>query len=116
MHPFTGRDVFDRRSGLWLDWTRTFALRSLATDTRLLVRTRGAWSHRWAGWVVQPLLEPAHLLMERRMRLGIRSSTERNTLQATEVGHDTAAGGAGEDAPGVAAARRVRGAGGVRRG
>ena len=116
MHPFTGHDVLDRPSRLWLDWTWTFALRPHATATRLLVRTRGAWSRRWVGWLMQPALEPVHFLMERRMLLGIRSRAERNALQVTEVGHDTAAGGAGEDAPGVAAARRDRGAGGVRRG
>ncbi len=76
MHPFTGRDVLDRPSRLWLDWTWSFVLRPRAEGTRLLIRTRGAWSHRWVACLIQPLLEPVHFLMERRMLLGIRQRAE----------------------------------------
>lgn len=76
MHPFTGRDVLGRPSRLWIDWTWSFVLRPRAAGTRLLVRTRGAWSHRWVGWLIQPLLEPVHFLMERRMLLGVRKRAE----------------------------------------
>ncbi|HEY6686786.1 MAG TPA: hypothetical protein VI094_11335 [Propionibacteriaceae bacterium] len=89
MHPFTGRDVLDRSSRLWLDWTWSFALRPKGQVTRLLVRTRGAWSHRLLSLLIQPLLEPVHFVMERRMLLGIRDRAEGSVdaTRSSSVGH-----------------------------
>lgn len=76
MHPFTGVDVMDRPSRLWLDWTWAFVVRDRADGARLLIRTRGTWSHRWLGWLSLPVLEPVHFVMERRMLLGLKERAE----------------------------------------
>jgi hypothetical protein len=78
MHPFQGRDVDPATEpGVpWLDWTWSFVLAPRQAGTRLILRTRGAWSSPAIAALLLPVLEPVWFVMERRMLIGIRERAE----------------------------------------
>jgi hypothetical protein len=78
MHPFLGRDVepATEPGAPWLDWSWSFVLEPRPLGTRLLLRTRGAWSSPAVATALLPVLEPVWFVMERRMLLGIRERAE----------------------------------------
>jgi hypothetical protein len=53
-----------------------FVLRPVAEGCRLIARVRGELSPSWLAVVVRPLLEPTHLVMERKMLLGLKRRAE----------------------------------------
>jgi hypothetical protein len=64
------------RSRAVFDWTWVFVLRPVAEGCRLIARVRGELSPSWLAVVVRPLLEPTHLVMERKMLLGLKRRAE----------------------------------------
>jgi hypothetical protein len=62
------------------DFTWAFVLRPASGGTtRLVVRERYAYAHRWVAAVVEPV-EVVSLIMSRRMMHGIRQRSERHRL------------------------------------
>ena len=45
---------------------------------RLLVRTRIQWNRKLLRWMIGPVMQTGHYIMERKMRLGIRQRAEEN--------------------------------------
>jgi hypothetical protein len=64
------------RSRAVFDWTWAFVLRPVAGGCRLIARVRGELSPSWLAVLVRPLLEPVHLVMERKMLLGLKQRAE----------------------------------------
>ena len=66
------------RSRAVLDWTWAFILEPTELGCRLIIRVRGELRPRWLA-VALPLLDPVHLLMERKMLRTIKQRTEVST-------------------------------------
>jgi hypothetical protein len=92
------------------DFTWAFALRpGPDSTTRLIIRERYAYRHRWVAVIVEPV-EFVSLLMSRRMMHGIRQRAERHTAVPRQPA-SRASAGAGAGAGGrirIAAAERPR--------
>jgi hypothetical protein len=74
MDPLTGGPASDR-SRVVLDWSWAFVLEPVDQGCRLLVRVRGELHPRWLA-VAFPLLDPVHLVMERKMLRTIKQRVE----------------------------------------
>jgi hypothetical protein len=74
MDPLTGGPA-SNRSHVVLDWTWAFVLRPTEGGCRLIIRVRGNLRPRWLSFTF-PLLDPVHLLMERKMLHTIRQRAE----------------------------------------
>jgi hypothetical protein len=78
MDPLTGGPSSDR-SRVVLDWTWAFILEPVGKHgCRLIIRVRGDLRPRWLV-VGLPLLDPVHLLMERKMLQTIKQRAESST-------------------------------------
>jgi hypothetical protein len=77
MDPLTGGPASDR-SRVVLDWTWAFVLRPTKEGCRLIIRVRGDLRPRWLALTL-PLLDPVHLMMERKMLLTIKQRAEAST-------------------------------------
>jgi hypothetical protein len=77
MDPLTGGPA-SSRSRVVLDWTWAFVLRPASPGCRLIIRVRGDLHPRWLA-VSLPLLDPVHLLMERKMLRTIKQRVENMT-------------------------------------
>jgi hypothetical protein len=60
-----------------------FVLRPVAEGCRLIARVRGDLSPSWLAVVVRAPLEPTHLVMERKMLLGLKQRAEQATTTRT---------------------------------
>lgn len=74
MDPLTGGPA-SARSRVVLDWTWAFILEPTEHGCRLIIRVRGDLRPRWLA-VLFPLLDPVHLLMERKMLQTIKRRAE----------------------------------------
>jgi len=74
MDPLTGGPA-SSRSRVVLDWTWAFVLRPAPHGCRLVIRVRGHLRPRWLA-VSLPLLDPVHLIMERKMLRTIKQRVE----------------------------------------
>jgi hypothetical protein len=74
MDPLTGGPA-SHRSRVVLNWTWAFVLRPTERGCRLIIRVRGDLHPRWLAFSF-PLLDPVHLLMERKMLQTIRERAE----------------------------------------
>jgi hypothetical protein len=77
MDPLTGGPASDR-SRVVLDWTWAFVLEPTEQGCRLIIRVRGDLRPRWLALTL-PLLDPVHLVMERKMLLTIKQRAEAST-------------------------------------
>jgi hypothetical protein len=77
MDPLTGGPASDR-SRVVLDWTWAFVLQPTEQGCRLIIRVRGDLRPRWLVMTL-PLLDPIHLVMERKMLRTIRQRAETST-------------------------------------
>jgi hypothetical protein len=84
------------RSRAVFDWTWVFVLRPVGEGCRLIVRVRGDLAPSWLAVVVRPLLEPVHLVMERKTLLGLKQRAEQATTRApAPLQHRSPEGGTG---------------------
>jgi hypothetical protein len=74
MDPLTGGPAANR-SRVVLDWTWAFVLQPTEPGCRLIIRVRGNVRPRWLAFTF-PLLDPVHLLMERKMLQTIQQRAE----------------------------------------
>jgi hypothetical protein len=74
MDPLTGGPASDR-SRVVLDWTWAFVLEPTDQGCRLIIRVRGDLRPHWLA-VTLPLLDPVHLMMERKMLQTIKQRAE----------------------------------------
>jgi len=74
MDPLTGGRA-SARSRIVLDWTWAFILRPAPQGCRLIIRVRGDLQPSWLA-VTLPLLDPIHLVMERKMLRTIKQRVE----------------------------------------
>jgi hypothetical protein len=74
MDLLTGGPASDR-SRVILDWTWAFVLQPTNQGCRLIIRVRGELRPRWLALTL-PLLDPVHLLMERKMLRTIKQRVE----------------------------------------
>ena len=76
MNAFTAAPAHEGDRAV-LDWTWTFALIPAQEDSsRLLVRVRADYRPRWLFAFIPLVLEPVHLLMERKMLRTIRAAAQ----------------------------------------
>jgi hypothetical protein len=78
MDPLTGGPASER-SRVVLDWTWAFVLEPTGDGCRLIIRVRGDLRPRWLAFTF-PLLDPVHLLMERKMLQTIQHRVEAVSL------------------------------------
>ncbi len=77
MSPFTAQPVEKTGASPWFDWSWAFVLEAPSSNvTRLVIRTRAAYSPRLLAPLVVALLDPVHYLMERRMLETIKQRVE----------------------------------------
>jgi hypothetical protein len=81
MDPLTGGPASDR-SRVVLDWTWAFVLQPTQDGCRLIIRVHGDLRPRWLAFTF-PLLDPVHLLMERKMLRTIKARAETSSLPWT---------------------------------
>jgi hypothetical protein len=74
MDPLTGGPA-SNRSRVVLDWTWAFVLQPTEHGCRLIIRVRGDVRPRWLAFTF-PLLDPVHLVMERKMLQTIQQRAE----------------------------------------
>jgi hypothetical protein len=74
MDPLTGGPA-SNRSRVVLDWTWAFVLQPTEHGCRLVIRVHGDVRPRWLAFTF-PLLDPVHLLMERKMLQTIKQRAE----------------------------------------
>ena len=72
---FTASPASERSQAVF-DWIWVFVLRPVAEGCRLIARVRGELSPSWLAVMVRPVLEPTHLVMERKMLLGLKQRGE----------------------------------------
>jgi hypothetical protein len=60
------------RPELFLRSTWGFYLEEVQNHVRLLVRARGIFQPRWAGFLVNIIMGPAHVVMQRKQLLNLR--------------------------------------------
>ena len=63
--------------------TWLFLLREQNDATRLVVRVRGILRPAWLGIIVNPLMAPVHLVMQRKQLLNLRHRAERRARNAS---------------------------------
>jgi hypothetical protein len=78
MDPLTGGPA-SNRSRVVLDWTWAFVLQPTEHGCRLIIRVRGDVRPRWLAFTF-PLLDPVHLVMERKMLQTIQQRVEALSL------------------------------------
>jgi hypothetical protein len=74
MDPLTGGPA-SHSSRVVLDWTWAFVLQPTTQGCRLIIRVRGDLRPRWLALTL-PLLDPIHLMMERKMLQTIKQRAE----------------------------------------
>ena len=77
MDPLTGGPA-SNSSRVVLDWTWAFVLQPTTQGCRLIIRVRGDLRPRWLA-LTFPLLDPIHLMMERKMLQTIKHRAEAST-------------------------------------
>jgi len=78
MDPLTGGPA-SNRSRVVLDWTWAFVLQPTEHGCRLIIRVRGDVRPRWLAFTF-PLLDPVHLVMERKMLQTIQQRVDALSL------------------------------------
>lgn len=67
----------DERPRAYLRSTWLFLLRERDGETRLVVRARGIVCPRWLGLIINSVMGPAHVIMQRKQLLNLRVRAER---------------------------------------
>lgn len=72
------------RPGAYVRSTWLFLLREQSDSTRLVVRARGILRPLWLGLVVNSIMGPAHVVMQRKQLLNLRRRAERRLRTSPE--------------------------------